>query len=887
MTKHVLAFALATIGLASAGHAGDDRQNLPLADIRISDGQAAKVEIAEGRFFVRNAAAIEARIVAPADAFLCRLASAGNRDVVQLAVGRVDSLRCDSLYSPSRDEAMTFEADRVAITWRGGHYCLEAQGPLGIRVERNFMKTKRGLPFFRPLDKSAFARAPAGWCSWYVFWQGIREEQVTQNTDWLAANLKQFGCEYVQIDDGWQGIGQGNGENRDWYVTEKNKFPHGMKWLADYIRAKGLTPGIWLIPFATSDGKTFRDRPELFVRRADGSSVYETPDAKTGKIEADWTGRYVVDPTSPKAHAWFTDLFHMICDQWGYDYVKIDGQGGSVGACRQYRQRLADPKIAPDDAYRSGLATIKSVMGPKRFLLNCGGEYSSCGYCEGIRTGGDVGGADWAGMKTAIQATMERLYVNHLGFWADPDVVCVRPPLTLDQARAWATMVGITGQLLMTSDDMPKLGDDRVEILRRIFPVADIRPMDLYPLPGKPRIFDLRVSTPQAGQWDVVAMFNWDSRSTVSLRLEPKELGWPAGDYVYYDVWEKKLLGVGKTGLMLGLPPTSCKLVAARPMTSHPQLVGTSRHITQGADDLLEARWDSAAGKWVGRSRVVGGDPYQLRFTLPPGWTCTDTRATIEGPLAVFTLRSDKNRTVPWQIGFQRHPASAAKPQISHAKVTGAHSAATIAWKGAGAVAYRVYRNGELLCQTNDTRLTDRGRPRGDWGYEVSTLDWQGGETARTPAGVFHRMSMPRAKAQDAWLDDLNPILHDQDYDGLVRRRSVDQNPLRIGGKEFARGLGTHANCQIQFPLGNRYQRFEALVGVDDEKQGAGSVVFRVVVDGRPVFDSGVMRGKQPAKKISVPLDGAEELLLIVTDAGDGITCDHADWAEARLIGNR
>ncbi len=117
------------------------------------------------------------------------------------------------------------------------------------------MKTKRGLPFFRPLDKSAFARAPAGWCSWYVFWQGIREEQVTANTDWLAANLKQFGCQYVQIDDGWQGVGQGDGVNRDWYVTEKNKFPHGMKWLADYIRAKGLKPGIWLIPFATSDAK--------------------------------------------------------------------------------------------------------------------------------------------------------------------------------------------------------------------------------------------------------------------------------------------------------------------------------------------------------------------------------------------------------------------------------------------------------------------------------------------------------------------------------------------------------------------------------------------------------------------------------------------------------
>ncbi|MCX7599613.1 MAG: NPCBM/NEW2 domain-containing protein [Armatimonadetes bacterium] len=47
-----------------------------------------------------------------------------------------------------------------------------------------------------------------------------------------------------------------------------------------------------------------------------------------------------------------------------------------------------------------------------------------------------------------------------------------------------------------------------------------------------------------------------------------------------------------------------------------------------------------------------------------------------------------------------------------------------------------------------------------------------------------------------------------------------------------------------------------------------------------------MMRGGEPAKKVSVLLDGVEELELVVTDAGDGITCDHADWADARLLGN-
>ena len=104
-----------------------------------------------------------------------------------------------------------------------------------------------------------------------------------------------------------------------------------MKWLADYIRGKGFRPGVWLIPFATSDSKLFARQPGLFVRRSDGTSVFETTDAKTGKTEIDWTGRYVVDPTGPEGRRWFTDLFRMITIDWGYDYVKIDGQGARPG----------------------------------------------------------------------------------------------------------------------------------------------------------------------------------------------------------------------------------------------------------------------------------------------------------------------------------------------------------------------------------------------------------------------------------------------------------------------------------------------------------------------------------------------------------------------------
>jgi len=843
-------------------------------------------------YVIEGAGPIEVRADFAADAFPCRVDPGENRDIVQLSIGRVTSLRCNALFSPSLDQARVFEGPHVAIELRDDGYWVKARGPLTVRVHKDFMKTERGVKWFRPLDKSAFARAPAGWCSWYVYWQGVTEEEVVKNTDWLAENLRQFGCEFVQIDDGWQGVGHGGGENRDWYVTEATKFPHGMKWLASYIRDKGFKPGIWVIPFSTSNEELFRRRPELFLRRKDGTSIGETINAETGKLEIDWCGRYYVDPTGEFGPAWFRDLFHMLCLTWGYDYVKIDGQGGLRGACDGWHDRLADPTPGPDEAYRAALHEIKAVMGPRRFLLNCGGQYDSCGYCEGVRTGGDVG-PSWQGMQPAIRATMSQLYKNNLCFWTDPDVVCVRPrgsngsSLSFDQSRMWASLLGITGQLLMASDKMHELPDEYVELYRRVFPVADIRPMDLYPLGGNPRVFDLRVAEPGVGQWDVVGLFNWNANGSAEVELSPRELGLPLARYLFYDVWEKQLLGVSNAALRVSLPPTSCRVIAVRRFENHPQIVGTSRHITQGADDLLAAAWDGEAMVWSGRSLVVGGDPYQVRFSLPPGWTCEQEGVAVEGPLAVLTLERPANGEVAWRAGFRRTDEVAGAASVRDAKVEQADRAARVTWSGEKAIAYRVYRNGEFVTQVADTSFSDHVRRRGyEYRYEVSAVGWRG-ESDRVSAGSFILMPSPRGTANDAWLEDLQPLSASQDWGSLRRRTSVEGKPMRIAGKEYQHGLGTHANSDLLYELGNRYARFEAQGGVDDEKGGAGTVAFQVFADGEKVFDSGVMKGNEPAKAVSVPLEGVDELLLRVTDGGDGINCDHADWADARLVGNR
>ena len=111
---------------------------------------------------------------------------------------------------------------------------------------------------------------------------------------------------------------------------------------------------------------------------------------------------------------------------------------------------------------------------------------------------------------------------------------------------------------------------------------------------------------------------------------------------------------------------------------------------------------------------------------------------------------------------------------------------------------------------------------------------------------------------------------------------STGGKPISIGGKTFSRGLGTHAHSEIEIPLGGAFTRFQASVGADDEIDG-GSVGFEVLVDGQKRFESGVMRKGDAAKVVDVDVSGANSLRLVVTDGGDGITCDHADWADACL----
>jgi len=92
------------------------------------------------------------------------------------------------------------------------------------------------------LDNGLARTPPMGWNSWNTFRLDINEDLVKQVADVMVENgFRDAGYEYVVIDDGWQIERDDEGN----IIANRDKFPSGIKVLADYIHGKGLKFGLY------------------------------------------------------------------------------------------------------------------------------------------------------------------------------------------------------------------------------------------------------------------------------------------------------------------------------------------------------------------------------------------------------------------------------------------------------------------------------------------------------------------------------------------------------------------------------------------------------------------------------------------------------------------
>jgi hypothetical protein len=192
----------------------------------------------------------------------------------------------------------------------GSHtaFALRAEGgEIVLRFRPRFYAKHRGLGFFEPWTYQPWPSSVAGWISWFAFFDAITEQDVVETAAVFSEALKPFGYEYFQIDDGYQQI-QGGPEK---WLNPNAKFPKGLKYLADFIKSRGLKPGLWTAA-SCLDLSYAAAHPQWFVRDAAGRPV-------TGN----WVGA-VLDASNPEALVNVVRPLYQGLMDMGWQYIKLE-----------------------------------------------------------------------------------------------------------------------------------------------------------------------------------------------------------------------------------------------------------------------------------------------------------------------------------------------------------------------------------------------------------------------------------------------------------------------------------------------------------------------------------------------------------------------------------
>lgn len=159
--------------------------------------------------------------------------------------------------------------------------------------------------------------------------------------------------------------------------------------------------------------------------------------------------------------------------RYGFDTILADDQFGDAVFGDPYQTNL--------EAYRAGLRALRAAAGPDTYIAACNVAQNfrsmggSIGLADAMRIGPDTG-ADWGAILPNFHLGT-RLYFLHNRVWHnDPDCLMVRAPLTLTQARSFASWIAVSGSPNLVSEWLPGLPADRLDCIKRSMPNSTAPP---------------------------------------------------------------------------------------------------------------------------------------------------------------------------------------------------------------------------------------------------------------------------------------------------------------------------------------------------------------------------------------------------------------------------
>ncbi|MFE9096854.1 NPCBM/NEW2 domain-containing protein [Streptomyces sp. NPDC007264] len=508
---------------------------------------------------------------------------------------------------------------------------------------------------------------------------------------------------------------------------------------------------------------------------------------------------------------------------WGVDYLKYDNcNNQGVDAEQRYT------------TMRDALAAASRSTGrPIVYSICEWGENKPWEWAPDVghlwRTTGDISD-NWGSMLSILKQNLPLAPYAGPGHWNDPDMLEVgNGGMTDTEYRTHFSMWSMVAAPLLIGSDLRKASPATLGIVGDKEVVA----VDQDPL-GKQGT----VVSSEGGRWVVakemkdgsraVALFN-ETGSAQRIATTAAAVGLPqASGYTLRDLWRHRSYNTAGT-ISATVPAHGTFLVrvtADRHWAQHPPAVDLA---LDGAPLVEAGRTATLTSAVTDLGRTPAGR-VSVSLTGPEGWTVRAVSGT-----SARVLRTGRTLRTSWRVTAPRGT------------------------------------------ETGPYALTLRTAYRSPTGASAQSLvPVTATVVVPPPAGTSYLGDLP-------WISAANGYGPVERNTSNGESAAGDGHPLTLGGVVYAKGLGAHAGSDIAYYTGGSCGTVTADVGVDDEKGGAGTVAFEIWADGTKAASTGVLTNAMPAQPLSADVAGARVVRLVVTDGGDGIDSDHADWADAKL----
>lgn len=381
------------------------------------------------------------------------LAYVRNDDILDFVGSMTDKTGYTIIYADMNNNTIRYSKDLEGVTISQPYEILDlffVSGDYDTVFDRYFDALE-----VKPLTDKKIK----GYTSWYNYYQNISEKVILRDLESISSERDLVNT--FQVDDGYQtAVG-------DWLSIDKEKFPNGMKYIADAIHEKGFEAGLWLAPFGAQKKSVIaKEHKDWLICDKKGRPIC---------VGANWGGFYPLNIYNDGAREYIKKVFNEVLNVWGFDIVKLDFlYAASIIPMNN--------KTRGEIAYDS-IELLRECVGDKK-ILGCGVQQMPCfGKVEYMRIGADMS-LGWAhtllrknmhredvSTPNAIHNSIYRRCFNGRAFLCDPDVFLLRRTnikFTVQQQKLLAKFIKLFGGVLFMSDNIADYDKDQLATFRDV-----------------------------------------------------------------------------------------------------------------------------------------------------------------------------------------------------------------------------------------------------------------------------------------------------------------------------------------------------------------------------------------------------------------------------------